>query len=208
VNREEILSAFKDGRIDLEETLSQIDQSYYHDVGHTTLDLDRESRTGAPEVVFGSGKTAEQVMEIVEVLLEKNVNTLVTRLDEEKYSALSASLPEYATYTPNSQLLRIKVKEIELTKSFVAVVSAGTSDHNICGRSGAHSRIFWKRDSSNKRCWRRWVTQATRKNRRNKKGKGYRRSSWHGGGATQCSGGTSQKPRDSSPYQRRLWSLI
>ena len=70
-------------------------------------------------------------MEIVEVLLEKNVNTLVTRLDEEKYSALSASLPEYAAYTPNSQLLSVKVKEIELTKSFVAVVSAGTSDHNI-----------------------------------------------------------------------------
>ena len=79
-------------------------------MGHTTLDLDRESRTGAPEVVFGSGKTAEQVMEIVEVLLEKNVNTLVTRLDEEKYSALSASLPEYAAYTPNSQLLSIKVR--------------------------------------------------------------------------------------------------
>ena len=142
MNREDILSAFKDGRIDLEETLSQIDQSYYHDVGHTTLDLDRESRTGAPEVVFGSGKTAEQVMEIVEVLLEKNVNTLVTRLDEEKYSALSASLPEYATYTPNSQLLRIKVKEIELTKSFVAVVSAGTSDHNIAEEAALTAEFF------------------------------------------------------------------
>ena len=142
MNREEILSAFKDGRIDLEETLSQIDQSYYRDVGHTTLDLDRESRTGAPEVVFGSGKTAEQVMEIVEVLLQKNVNTLVTRLDEEKYSALSASLPEYAAYTPNSQLLSIKVKEIELTKSFVAVVSAGTSDHNIAEEAALTAEFF------------------------------------------------------------------
>ncbi len=142
MNREEILSAFKDGRIDLEETLSQIDQSYYQDVGHTTLDLDRESRTGAPEVVFGSGKTAKQVMEIVEVLLEKNVNTLVTRLDEEKYSALSASLPKNAAYTPNSQLLRIKVKEIELTKSFVAVVSAGTSDHNIAEEAALTAEFF------------------------------------------------------------------
>jgi NCAIR mutase (PurE)-related proteins len=106
------------------------------------LDLDRESRTGAPEVVFGSGKTAEQVMEIVEVLLKKNVNTLVTRLDEEKYSALSASLPEYAAYTPNSQLLSIKVKEIELTKSFVAVVSAGTSDHNIAEEAALTAEFF------------------------------------------------------------------
>ncbi len=81
-------------------------------------------------------------MEIVEVLLEKNVNTLVTRLDEEKYSALSASLPEYATYTPNSQLLRIKVKEIELTKSFVAVVSAGTSDHNIAEEAALTAEFF------------------------------------------------------------------
>ena len=111
-------------------------------MGHTTLDLDRESRTGAPEVVFGSGKTAEQVMEIVEVLLEKNVNTLVTRLDEEKYSALSASLPECATYTPNSQLLSIKVKEIELTKSFVAVVSAGPSDHNIAEEAALTAEFF------------------------------------------------------------------
>ena len=81
-------------------------------------------------------------MEIVEVLLEKNVNTLVTRLDEEKYSALSASLPEYATYTANSQLLRIKVKEIELTKSFVAVVSAGTSDHNIAEEAALTAEFF------------------------------------------------------------------
>tara|TARA_Y100000746_G_scaffold204304_1_gene190824 strand:- start:99 stop:839 length:741 start_codon:yes stop_codon:yes gene_type:complete len=145
VNREEILDAFKDGRIDLKETLSQIDQSYYQNVGHTTVDLDREARTGAPEVVFGSGKTAKQIIEIVDVLLSKEINTLVTRIDEKKYSDLSASLPKHAVYSSDAQLLSIKMKQIELTESFVGVVSAGTSDHKIAQEAALTAEFFGSR---------------------------------------------------------------
>ena len=145
MNREEILDAFKDGRIDLKETLSQIDQSYYQNVGHTTVDLDREARTGAPEVVFGSGKTAKQIIEIVDVLLSKEINTLVTRIDEKKYSDLSASLPTHAVYSSDAQLLSIKMKQIELTESFVGIVSAGTSDHKIAQEAALTAEFFGSR---------------------------------------------------------------
>ena len=119
MKREEILGAFKEGRINLKETLDQIDQSYYKNIGHTTLDLDRETRTGAPEVVFGLGKTAQQIIEIIDLLVSKEINVLVTKIDEQKYANLSSSLPKQAVYSPNSEILSIKMREVKLTKSFV-----------------------------------------------------------------------------------------
>ena len=68
MNREEVLNAFKEGRFDLQEALDKIDESYYQNVGHSTIDFDREARTGAPEVIFGSGKTAQQIADIVDAL--------------------------------------------------------------------------------------------------------------------------------------------
>ena len=105
MNREEVLNAFKEGRFSLQETLEKIDGSYYQNVGHSTIDFDREARTGAPEVIFGSGKTAQQISDIVDVLLAKETNVLVTRIEEEKYLALSKSLPEQAIYSEEAELL-------------------------------------------------------------------------------------------------------
>ena len=142
MKREEILGAFKEGRISLKETLDQIDQSYYQNVGHTTLDLDRETRTGAPEVVFGLGKTAKQIIEIIDVLVSKEINVLVTKIDEQKYADLSSSLPKQAVYSPNAEILSIKMREVKLTKSFVGVVSAGTSDHRVAREAALTAEFF------------------------------------------------------------------
>lgn len=142
MNREEILNAFKEGRFNLQETLEKIDGSYYQNVGHSTIDFDRETRTGAPEVIFGSGKTAEQISDIVDVLLSKETNVLVTRIDEEKYLTFSKSLPKQAIYSKEAELLTINLKPLELTKSYVAIVSAGTSDHKVAEEATLTAQFF------------------------------------------------------------------
>ena len=65
MNIREILDAYKSESIDLELAESKIRKSFYSDLGHTLLDLDREARTGSGEVIFGSGKTASQIDDII-----------------------------------------------------------------------------------------------------------------------------------------------
>ena len=142
MKREEVLTAFKDGRFSLEETLQKIDASYYQDLGHSTIDLDRETRTGSPEVVFGAGKTAEQVSDIVRILVEKETNVLVTRLDEKKYSEIVDSLPAQASYSEEAQILTVNLKPLEMTQSYAAIVSAGTSDHKVAEEAALTAQFF------------------------------------------------------------------
>ena len=142
MNREEVLNAFKEGRFDLQEALDKIDESYYQNVGHSTIDFDREARTGAPEVIFGSGKTAQQIADIVDALLAKETNVLVTRIDAKKYLALSKSLPTEAMYSEEAELLTINLKPVELTDSYAAIVSAGTSDHRVAEEAALTAQFF------------------------------------------------------------------
>src|SRR5690349_16071193 len=58
-----------------------------------TVDLDRRRRCGFPEVVYGPGKTSEQVCQIVATLVEHGEPVLVTRVDESQAAALLGTFP-------------------------------------------------------------------------------------------------------------------
>ena len=59
-----------------------------------TLDLDRRRRCGFPEVVYGPGKTNEQLREIVTTLLHHDEPVLVTRVDPTQAASLLAAFPD------------------------------------------------------------------------------------------------------------------
>ncbi|MCY4344342.1 MAG: hypothetical protein OXE83_12305, partial [Gammaproteobacteria bacterium] len=87
---DDILAAFKDGAIDSDEASRRIRASFYRNVGqggggHSTLDSDRLARTGASEVIYGAGKSAAEIAELVEALVEEGQNALVTRTTVEAY---------------------------------------------------------------------------------------------------------------------------
>lgn len=106
------------------------------DLGHTTLDLERQTRTGAAEVIFGQNKTAQQIVEIGTALLQANQNLLATRVAEDKAQDVLTGLKTVAgaPVTYNSEARAVVCKpfagphEVATT---VAVVSAGTSDGPI-----------------------------------------------------------------------------
>ena len=58
------------------------------------IDTHRELRTGYPEVIFGQGKTPEQVKEIIRYMATRNNNILATRVTEEMYEAVRDICPE------------------------------------------------------------------------------------------------------------------
>ncbi|NUS51577.1 MAG: 1-(5-phosphoribosyl)-5-amino-4-imidazole-carboxylate carboxylase, partial [Nocardioidaceae bacterium] len=71
-------------------------QDGIHDLGHTRLDTDRAARTGDPEVVYGAGKTPEQLVDILHSLHEAHPDraVLATRATEAGIEAVLAALPD------------------------------------------------------------------------------------------------------------------
>jgi NCAIR mutase (PurE)-related protein len=85
-------------------------------------------RQGVPEVIFGHGKSAEQIAGIAKELARTGQNVLVTRLDADKAGQVKSALPELA-YKELARVGTIEQTEIPvLAKGHVALLSAGTGD--------------------------------------------------------------------------------
>lgn len=92
------------------------------------IDYDREKRPGAPEVIYGAGKTAKQIEHIIEQMLEHHQKQImVTRLDKSKYETLHSRFPQF-TYEPLSKMFYYNEKPMILNRGKIAVICAGTSD--------------------------------------------------------------------------------
>jgi len=66
--------------------------SGYEDIGYARVDTGREKRKGFPEVIFGEGKTQEQILGIARVLIECGQPLLITRLPAESFSPLRRAI--------------------------------------------------------------------------------------------------------------------
>lgn len=92
------------------------------------IDYERKKRTGSGEVIYGAGKTAQQIEGIVHNMLENGQrNILATKVNLEKYEYLKVKFPDFI-YEPLSQVFYCIQEEIPLNKGKIAVICAGTSD--------------------------------------------------------------------------------
>ncbi len=116
------------GRLAVGDALSQLDDAPLEELGFATLDHHRALRQGFPEVVFGEGKTPEQLVSICEHLAAKGDGFLVTRTPESAREALSAAWPAAeVNVLARTVLLRATAAPARDARE-VAVVTAGTSD--------------------------------------------------------------------------------
>jgi hypothetical protein len=93
------------------------------------VDLARMRRQGVPEVVYGAGKTAEQIVAILGSLRKHGqLPALATRVDEEKAKAVAAALGDDFTYFPVPRLGRLGAARAPDGLGPIAVAAAGTSD--------------------------------------------------------------------------------
>jgi hypothetical protein len=122
-----LLEQFQRGQITLEETEQAIiGTAKVADLGFAQLDLDRNRRCGFPEVVFGQGKTPEQMLAIVERLSQEGHGCLATRVETPAAARLQAHFPN-AQFDEISRVFWLPGDALACSGS-VAVVSAGTSD--------------------------------------------------------------------------------
>ena len=79
----EILEQYKNNEISLENALLKLKKEPFEDIGYAKIDLHRKVRQGAAEVIYGEGKTPEQIIGICDSMLKNGEKTiLITRLSE------------------------------------------------------------------------------------------------------------------------------
>lgn len=124
---ERLLAAFKNGELETGDVAQQIKNLHYEDVGYARVDHARAARQGFPEVVFGAGKTRAQVVGIVERLVQRSPNVLITHTDEGTFGEVRNVVTD-AEWHETARLIRIQRDRTELGVGVIAVVTAGTSD--------------------------------------------------------------------------------
>lgn len=90
----ELLSQVADGSVSVEEAVLRLKMEPFEDLGFAKLDYHRKVRQGAAEVVYGAGKTPEQVAEIAAAFLERGEkNLLITRMSRPAAELVGKNLP-------------------------------------------------------------------------------------------------------------------
>ena len=136
-----ILEGVKDGSVSVDEALAQIKMAPFEDIGYAKVDLHRKARQGAAEVVFGSGKTAEQITGIVEVMKRNGQETvLITRLSEEKATEVMKTFP--MRYDKTAQIGVVGQLPEATGIGRIVVACGGTSDIPVAEEAALTAEVL------------------------------------------------------------------
>ena len=124
----DLLEAVAEGHLSVAQAKSRLEDLAMEDIDYAHIDHHRSLRKGFPEVIFGEGKSADQIAGIMERMKVQEQVILVTRVDAIKAGEIRERLPD-AAYDPAARMIvwqRIALPKTGLGK--ILVVSAGTSD--------------------------------------------------------------------------------
>jgi pyridinium-3,5-biscarboxylic acid mononucleotide synthase len=110
-----------------ERVLQLLNGQGFQDLGFARVDHHREMRQGFPEVVFGLGKTPEQIAAIANEIVSRGHTLLVTRASEDAFSAVKRDVPG-AIYHPVARTISYRQKDVQPGHGTILVAAAGTSD--------------------------------------------------------------------------------
>ena len=136
----DILEKYKQGELSLDDALAKMPDGGVEDMGFAMIDTHRQSRTGHPEIIYGSGKTVEQVTQIAERMQQKGIDVMATRVSPEMADAMKAIFPE-TEYNAIANTVCVKKKVQDIPDSYIAIVAAGTSDMPVA-EEAAETAVF------------------------------------------------------------------
>lgn len=137
-----MLNSVREGGLSVEDALQQLRQLPFEDIGCAQVDHHRHLRQGMPEMLFGEGKTAEQIVAITTAMSDRGSNVLVTRLTPEKAGQVANVFPA-ANYHDEARCLTLEHKPPELRgRGTILVISAGTSDIPVAAEALVTARFL------------------------------------------------------------------
>ena len=122
-----LLEAVQNGNMSVDDALLQLKQQPFADLGYAKVDLHRKVRQGANEVIYGAGKTPEQILGILDTMAQNGQkNVLITRLDKEKAEEIQKKMP--ISYYENAQIGILGQMAAPSGLGKIVVATGGTSD--------------------------------------------------------------------------------
>jgi NCAIR mutase (PurE)-related protein len=143
-----LLDAVRDGDLDPTGAEDQIRrwirQAPFEDLGFARVDHHRSARQGFPEVVFGAGKTPDQIAAIAERIVERQQNLLVTRIDPGAVDIVRRRVPDVEHHALARTLTCRRVDPAQ-GQGTILVASAGTSDLPIAEEAAITAEVMGNR---------------------------------------------------------------
>jgi NCAIR mutase (PurE)-related protein len=123
-----LLKSVAAGGISVDGAAEKLRHIAYEDIEYAHIDHHRSLRKGFPEVIFGQGKTADQIIGIMARMKAQENVILVTRIESQKADAVLSRFPK-AVYHADARMVvwEINIPQI-VGKGSVLIISAGTSD--------------------------------------------------------------------------------
>jgi pyridinium-3,5-biscarboxylic acid mononucleotide synthase len=136
-----LLEKFRAGGVNRDEVVRAFQAAPVADLGFAQVDTHRALRRGFPEVIFGQGKTPEQVMKIAAKLFEREHRVLVTRVTPEHARPLCRRFKR-AVHHELARCITIETKPLPKRPGTIAVVCAGTSDLPVAEEATVTAEIM------------------------------------------------------------------
>jgi NCAIR mutase (PurE)-related protein len=142
---EDLLKTLRSGKISIEKTLVQLRSLPFQDLGFARIDHHRSLRKGFPEVIWGEGKTSEEILSIIKQLKKKGQNILITRLEREKSRPIRKAFPK-SQYYPRSRVLTYHTHPVKNEgKGLILVITAGTTDIPVAEEAAITAQFMGNR---------------------------------------------------------------
>jgi len=139
-----LLEKFRAGDVSRDKVLHAFQAAPVADLGFAQVDTHRALRKGFPEVIFGAGKTPEQVVKIAAKLVAHEQRVLITRITPGHVKALRKKF-KHAVHHELARCVTIETKPLAKRTGAIAVICAGTSDLPVAEESAVTAEIMGNR---------------------------------------------------------------
>ena len=138
---EETLKKVSKGRLSPEKAMESLEGYPFQDLGFAKVDHHREVVKGHPEIVYGLGKTPDQIVRISREIVAKGSNLLVTRVEPGVYARIRGRL-KGARYNAAARTVTLVLKKAAAGRGTIAVITAGTSDIPVAEEAAVTAEVL------------------------------------------------------------------
>ena len=135
------LEKVKSGEFSISRAIEELSVLPYEELHFAKVDHHRNVRVGFPEVIFGRGKTPEQIVSISERLIARSDKVLVTQAGPETFTAMKSLIPD-ARYNPLSRTIVVNRAQGVRLKTGVAVITGGTADIPVAEEAAVTAELM------------------------------------------------------------------
>ena len=136
-----LLDQFQRSEVDRDHVIRSFQAAPVIDLGFAVVDTHRALRKGFPEVIFGAGKTPDQVAAIAQRIVSTDGRVLATRIGREHADAVQAVLPQ-AVHHPVARLITVESPPLPKRPGTIAVVAAGTTDLPVAEEAAITAEVM------------------------------------------------------------------